>query len=299
AMTYFRENKTTLFSFMDEQVELWQSIRRSDTLKSYKSTKNVLMAFNTKLNFGDLSYETIQRFDLYMSKIRGNSLNGRYGKHKCLKAIINEAIKKGYMDTNPYRDFKLKTTASKRQFLSIAEIKKLMDYQVPEDEPFLEKAKDLFLFSCFTGLRYGDVISLKFGNIKSNPDAIKLKMSKTSKDITIPLVSNAKDILHKYSKHVLQQPSLTVLPKISNQVVNRNLKTLMENVGINKQISFHCARHSFASSHIQANTNLIYLKDLMGHSKVTETQVYAKSLESDLFNSMNTLQNMYDHQVAI
>jgi integrase len=235
----------------------------------------VLKQFSPKANFGDLSYDFVQQFDLYMGKVRGNAIGGKFTRHKCLKAIINEAIKKKFMalENNPYRYFKIKASIGKRNFLSIDEVKKLMIKEIPEKNTLLHKVRDLFLFSCFTGLRYSDVMNLKFENIKSDPEIIKLTMSKTGKDIAIPLTGNAKAIIAKYSKLVIKVPQSKVLPQITNQVINRSLKDL---IGITRPISFHCGRHTFASNHIQAQTNIIYVKDLLGHSKLTEHRYMQK-----------------------
>lgn len=173
----------------------------------------------------------------------------------------------------------------------------MVEAEVPESELMLQKVRDLFLFSCYTGLRYSDCQNLTWANIKANPAAIKLKMQKTTKEITIPLTMQAKAIIDKYSKHSIKVPSVTIFPQIANQVINRNLKDLMKLSGINKSISFHCARHSFASNLIEAHTNLIYVQKLLGHARIADTQIYAQGLESDLFDSMNNLQNLYGQAI--
>jgi site-specific recombinase XerD len=201
------------------------------------------------------------------------------------------------LEQNPYRHFKIKASKGKRNFLSVSEVKKLMNYDLPAKELMLEKTRDLFLFSCLTGPRYGDIINLRWSNIKSDPDMIALTMSKTSKDIKIPLNDYAKEILNKYGKYTIKTPQGNVFPEVQNQVLNRNLKDLMELVGINKLISFHCGRHTMASNMIEAGVSILYIKDLLGHSSLTETQVYAKSLTGDLISTMQNMANMYSHAV--
>src|SRR5690606_23711862 len=95
--------------FWQMQIELWQESKEKNTLKSYKSTLNIIKKFNPKLNFGDLTYDCIERFDLFLRRDRNNSTGGCFTKHKVLRAIINQAIKKEYMDENPYRHFKIKS----------------------------------------------------------------------------------------------------------------------------------------------------------------------------------------------
>lgn len=300
ACDYFRENtKVTLFSFWEEQITLWQNSKQANTLKSYKSSLKILKEFNSKLNFGDLTYDLIQKFDLYLANERSNALGGRFVKHKCLKAITNQAIMKGFMNVNPYRYFKIKASTGKRNFLSISEVKTLMNLEIPEKETFQQMTRDLFLFSCFTGLRYSDVMNLKWSNIKTNPMAVTVTMTKTKKQVMVPLIDPATEIIERFNKHTIRAGNNTVFPYICNQVLNRNLKDLMKLAGINRVITYHSSRHTFASNHVEMGTNIIHLKDLLGHSKLTETQVYAKSLESDLFASMSKLQGTYELNHAV
>lgn len=295
ACAFFQENtKVTFYQFFQSQIELWEVDKVENTLKTYRSTLNVLKKFAPKANFGDLTYEFVQKFDLHLSKSRGNSIGGKFGRHKTLKAIINEAIKKGYltMEQNPYRFFKIKAAAGKREFLSVEEIKELINIDIPESNTFLHKVRDLFLFSCFTGLRYSDVMNLRWADVKDH--YITVEMTKTKKQVMIPLVPAAKAILEKYGKHCIKSPQGRALPQMTNQVLNRELKVLMDKSTIKKPITFHCSRHTFASTLIQAKTNILYVKDLLGHSKITETQIYAKSLQADLYTSMDNLASLYE-----
>jgi len=294
AADFLRGNsKVTLFSFWSEQVELWQNDREENTLKSYRSVLKMVKSFNSKLNFGDLTLNTIQKFDLFMAKEKGNAIGGRFVKHKCLKSIINQAIMNNHMKENPYRFFRIKASTAQRAFLSIDEVKMLMNLELPEKDVTLQKTRDYFVFSSMTGLRYSDLMNLKFCNIKSDPEAITIEMTKTKKQVMVPLVPPAKAIIERYNKHTIKTPLTKVFPYVDNQVLNRNLKELMKLSGISKNLTFHVSRHSFASCHVQLDTNLIHLKDLMGHAKITETQMYAKSQSSDLFGSMDKMGNIY------
>lgn len=298
ALAYLKGNaEITLFGFWAEQMKLWEFEKKSATLKSYRSALRVLQQFNKKLNFGDLTYTCIQKFDLFMRKERNNSTNGCFVKHKCLKHMIREAISKGLMDHSPYEHFKIRTTKGTRTFLSIEEVNSLADLKIPEKEVFLQMAKDIFLFSCYTGLRYSDIHNLKWGDIKSNPDRIEIKVVKTEKPLLVPLMDKAKEILIRYSKLTIKTDSMKALPQMANQVVNRNLKDLMTMAGIKKNISFHCARHSFASNLVEMGTPILYVKDLLGHQKIEQTMLYAKSLTESLFDTMNNLNKKYNHAV--
>jgi site-specific recombinase XerD len=300
AKEFFSEtSKLTFFSFWDSELALWTNSKRENTLKSYRSTLKMLMSFNPKLDFYDLTYDMVTKFDQYMANAKKNGVGGRWVKHKNLKSMCNEAIKKGYLTKNPYIHFKIKASTNVRNFLSIAELKMLINYEVPQDQPFQQKTKDLFLFSCYTGLRYSDVMNLKWENIKPDLYSITVSMTKTARQVTIPLTENAKAIVNKYGKLLIKAPQANVFPQIANQVLNRNIKEVVAAAGIEKNITYHCSRHTLASNLVESNVNIVLIRDILGHARISETQTYAKSLESDLFNTMNKMQSIYDMPHAI
>ena len=126
---------------------------------------------------------------------------------------------------------------------------------------------DMFLFACFSGVRFSDLTNLSWDHVKE--DCIVFKMEKTSKLITIPLLPVAKNILDKYRGQ--DKLCKTVFDNLTNQYVNRELKNIMTAAGIHKKITFHCARHTFACTLIESKTPMIYLKDLLGHSSISTT----------------------------
>ncbi|WP_316739285.1 site-specific integrase [Pedobacter aquatilis] len=287
-------NQNSFFDFFQEQLDLWQFAKATNTLKSYRSTLNILQIFKPDLDFEDLSYEFIQKFELYLRKVRQNSANGAFTKHKTFKSILNQAVLKGYILENPYKNFKIRASDSKRSFLSIEEVRKVMNVNIPEKNGFLNRVRDLFLFSCFSGLRYSDIMNLKAEHIKKLPDRIELKIIKTQRSLIIPLSLNAKSILKKYHHQSKHSPESPLLPKMSAAVLNRQIKVLMQSADIRKNISFHCARHSFASNLIENGAYLNQVKELLGHSSILRTEIYAKSLRADLITSMKKLNDTYN-----
>jgi len=300
AKAFFDENpKVTFYKFFAEQIELWQEEKAQGTLNTYKSTLNVLKQYDPKATFGDINLTWVQKFDIFLSKVRGNTTGGKFTRHKCLKSIINTAIMKGFMPAapHPYKHFKIKAAKGNRSYLTIQELQQVVKVNLPEEEVMLEKVKDLFLFSAYTGLRYSDVQNLQWMHISSNPDVIKIKVQKTSSEITIPLTASAKAILDKYGKYCIKSPTATILPQISNQVVNRNLKLVIERARIKKPVSYHSGRHSFASQLIEAGTNIVYVQKLLGHSSITDTMIYSHINNADIHSSMDNLQKMYQQAI--
>ena len=124
-------------------------------------------------------------------------------------------------------------------------------------------------------------------------------MEKTEKPIHIPLLEQAKEIIAKYRGNCIQKEDNKVFKSIANQTVNKDLRHIMKILGINKHISFHCARHSFATSLLHSKVSLPHLQALLGHSNIQDTMIYARSLQEDLYTSMDNLGNMYTQQKAV
>ncbi|HET6245384.1 MAG: site-specific integrase [Bacteroidetes bacterium] len=288
-----REGAMTFYQFFEDQIQLWIGVKKESTIMSYKYTLQILKEFNPDLNFGDIDVEMIERLDKYLRLVRKNKTGGTFGRHKCLKTIIKIAIRKDLLDKNPYDHFKIKLADANRAFLSVEEIKKLKTASLPEDLLRVQTTRETFLFACYTGLRFSDIVNLKWSNIKENPDRLEIVMEKTGKEITIPIIPLAKTILMHLKKEAISG-QINVFKAISNQVVNRNLKELMIYTGIKKKLTFHSARNSFACNHIEADTHILYLKDLLGHSDIGTTQIYAKSLTKGLYESMNKLSKIYN-----
>lgn len=302
AQSYFGNNKSKidLFDFWEQQVSVWKHKCSPNTIKSYDSVLKILKQFNKKLSFGDLSPMLIEQFDEYLSVMRGNSVNGRFVKHKCFRSILYRAIKNGHIKQNPYKGFTVSQTDSHREFLTIDEVKQVINLEIPEQHSNLHRVKDLFLFSCFTGLRYSDVMSLQIGNIKLGDDEARLVFDvvKTKRKLDIPLSNNALGLIQIYTPIIAKNESKLVFPTIANPTINLALKELMKLAGIEKSISFHCGRHTFASNHIESGTSIVHLKTLLGHKNIKQTQIYAKSTGKDLKACVSNLSNMYKTQKA-
>lgn len=293
--SFFRKkvSKQSFYQFWDEQVNMWHKIKRESTLMGYKYTLQFLKEFNPHLNYDGLTLDFIERFDYYLrTKKKGNSDGGVFGRHKCLKAIIKIAIKKGVMNKNPYDDFKIRGAVGKRMFLELVEVRKLISIYFGEEEAALQSVCKMFLFACFTGLRFSDVIQLKWSNIDWMRRTLEIDMMKTNKPIRLPLIEPAMEIL-KARKSESNEFDDTIFATICNQYVNRMLKKVMEKASIPKRITFHCARHTFACNHIESNTHMLTLKDLLGHANVAQTEIYAKTLNIQMINAMNQLEKNY------
>lgn len=293
--TFFRgEKKVTFYEFFEKTIELWKSSKKESTINSYQNTLKIMREMDPDVDFADLTYEFLQNWDSYLINVRKNKVMGKFNRHKNLKTIIREAMLNGHMKENPYLHFKIKKEEGKREFLEIEEVKSLIEYELPIQHAKQQRTKDMFLFGCFTGLRFGDMVRLTWSNIVLNEDETKwvlsVEMQKTSKEVRIALMPPAVEILKRYSRHNLDEP---IFDNITNQGINRNLKVLMKLVGIEKNITFHCSRHTFASNHVESDTSLNKLMKMLGHANITQTMIYAKTLQKDLDEAMSKLAKAY------
>lgn len=150
----------------------------------------------------------------------------------------------------------------------------------------------MFLFSCYSGLTYIELKELTTDNIVKGMDGkdwIYTKREKTQESVKIPLLESAKDIIKKYQEQDLKGTK-EIFPVISNQKINKYLKEIIVSIGIRKKITFHSARHTFATVVTLCNgVPIETLSKLLGHTKLSTTQIYARVLESKLSSDISNL----------
>lgn len=283
---FFEMGKTvSFFDFWDSQVSLMKPHLRPSTLYSYENTKKILKLFRPNLDFGDFTTELIKRFDNYLTEERGNNDGGRYNRHKNLKAVLRAAMHNKLIEENPYQFFKVKEAKGDRMRLTLSELLMFKRLVLPDEHRNLEEVKNMFLFSCYTGLRFSDIQNLKWRDISFDEAKLDVRMIKTSDNIRIPLIPDALHILHDLRDYQIGERY--IFKRITNQAINRSIKVLIDLIGIKKRITFHCGRHTFATVNLQVGTNIYQVKDLLGHKSIADTQIYAKNLQLSVDESMN------------
>ena len=160
----------------------------------------------------------------------------------------------------------------------------------------LQIVKDIFLFSCYTGLSYIDIKELNPNQILVGIDGnkwIHTQRIKTNEQLKIPLLPKAKKILEKYKNEIVASDKL--LPVYSNQKMNKILKEIAKACGIHKNITFHVARHTFATTVTLSNgVPIETVSKLLGHTKLTTTQIYARVLQKKVGEDMQNLMNLFE-----
>ena len=203
-----------------------------------------------------------------------------------LKKITNQALAYGLINEDPFALIKFKKQPFKRGYLSKQEIERIEGIEVIKTTNLV---KDLFLFSCYTGLSFRDISLLKTKDINFENDNsiwIKKAREKTKKIYMVPLINRAKEILSKY----YIQENILVFKSITNQTLNLHLKRIVENCEINKKVTFHMARHTFATT-ITLNNNVPIetVSKMLGHSRIRTTQIYAHILENKISHDMKNI----------
>lgn len=243
----------------------------SRTYKYRKVIEELQELFGGDITLDALNLEMVNRYDKYLYD-KGNDTNTVAWKHKCIIAMINTAKRIGeYSGSNPYGVFRVKQKPVTPTFLSTDEIHAIEEYQ-PSTER-LRRIRRLFLFQINTGLRYSDLIALQWKDVDS--EGIHLKaQQKTAYPVAIPLTAMAKKILEEMQDETTK-PTDSVFDNISNQKYNDYLKLLAEAVGIEKKVTSHVARHTFATHSLELGMPIEIVSKLLGHTDIATTQIYA------------------------
>lgn len=203
------------------------------TSKKFATVKNHLNEFNAALSFDTFTEEGMKDYVDFLRKkdMRNSSVSKQIA---FLKWFLRWCTKKGYCHNTAYEDFnpKLKSAPKKVIFLTNDELNKLKTVEIPHNKQYLERVRDVFLFCCFSGLRYSDVYNLKRSDVK--PDHIEITTVKTADSLIIELNNHSKAILEKYKDIHFEDHK--ALPVISNQKMNVYLKELGELAEINDPV---------------------------------------------------------------
>lgn len=267
---YFREYLLKLDKLVgiDLKLSTWKKFyyacNQVEQFVKWKYKKDDIHLKDLNLSFL-IDFEYYSKTELNQVQVTINKTIQRFRKP------IRIALIEGYLNKDPFASFKPKTVLKQVVFLSNEELGRLENHEF--NQPRLGIVKDLFVFCCYTGLAYREMENLKPSNIVKGFDGhdwIQIKREKTSKLISVPILPKAKAILDKYRKE-----SGKLLPKYSNQKINSYLKEIVDILGINKRVSHHTARKTFASTVLLYNdVPMEIVSELLGHSSIGITQEY-------------------------
>ena len=289
------ETILTLFDKHNQDVASLVGISKSAaTLQKYKVTrKHTAYFMRKKYRVADMAIKSIndmfiRDFEVYLLTHAGVSHNTMAKFMQFFKRIIILARNNGIIVHDPFANYKIQLKKVDRGYLSEQELNKIMEKEFYAKR--LEQVRDIFVFSCFTGLAYIDVKGLTKKHLRTAFDGniwIMTKRQKTGININVPLMDIPKRIIEKYDDLL---PDDKVLPVLSNQKMNAYLKEIGDLCGIDKNLTFHLARHTFATTvTLSKGIPIETVSKMLGHTNIQTTQIYARITNEKISTDMKGL----------
>ena len=292
------ENHETLLSLFqkhNEDVKKLIGISKSaGTYQKYEVTRRHLQKFmQIKYQISDISLKEIKHlfvtdFEIYLLTTAVCNTNTTAKFMQFFKRIILIARNNGLIATDPFANYKIRLINVDRGYLTQEDVEKILKKEFAIKR--LELVRDIFIFSCFTGLSYIDVKNLTNKEIRTSFDNnlwIMTKRQKTKVDSNILLLDVPKMIIEKYKGKSINDQ---VLPILSNQKMNAYLKEVGDLCEVDKELTFHLARHTFATTITLAKgVPIETVSKMLGHTNIRTTQIYARITDSKISNDMQAL----------
>lgn len=274
--------------WLNDEVKLLRV--KDGTLKHYNSFLRKIQEFGKMQDWADITPENIYKWDAWLRELPGRdgekiSVGGVYNYHKCMRALLKRAERTGLLSVNPYHrltgEFK-KGDKENTEYLTEDEMQKIMDFS-PTPGSWLERAKDLFVFQMWTGLSYSDAMAFDISAYKEVNGKWMIVGSriKTGQPFVNQLLGPAVEVLKKYGMSV---------PKLSNQVYNRELKVVGSACGLHIKLHTHLARHTFATYMLRNGVKFENVSKMLGHASIKQTQRYAKVLAESVHEDFDMIE---------
>lgn len=272
-----------------------------NTYKKYKTTLSHTKEFlKHQYNVNDICIKQIgiaflNHFDFYLRNIKNCNNNSTIKYIRNFGKIIKQCFVNDWIDKDPFLKYKGKVGEVERVYLSKEEIESLLNKEFKIKR--LDLVRDMFLFSYFTGLAYIDVFNLTQSNIIIGIDGdkwISIHRQKTESASKIPILPVTQMVINKYENHPQCLIENRLLPMLSNQKMNAYLKELADICEIDKELTFHIARHTFATTVTLTNgVPIESISKMLGHKNLRTTQHYAKVLDKKVSENMRVLKKKF------
>ena len=251
-------------------------------------------------NINAIDKAFVQEFFAYLQGYRreGTTVchtNGALKHIVRFRRVMNLALQNEWISRNPVNLLTARKEKVDIGFLTDKEVQLLQDAELP---PHLLIVRDLFTFAVYTGLAYSDLLRLRINNITIGIDRsqwLNIHRQKTKVRCPIPLLKPAEDIIARYASYHEYKPTANVFPVPSNQIVNRYLKQMAKIAGIEKNLTFHMARHTFATTvTLSQKIPIETVSKMLGHTSLSTTQIYAKVVDNKISEDMAALRSQYE-----
>lgn len=303
----YKNHRTLVTVFQDHNNKMRELVGKQyarGTLQRFEVTLNHIQNFlSWKNNDGDIAlikidHAFITDFEFYLRSVKVCSNNTAVKYVRNFRKIINICLNNDWLEKNPFSKYEGKVYEVDKEFLTEEEIQKIYSKKFMNKR--LEQVRDIFIFCCFTGLAYIDVQQLRKDHLGIGIDGNKWifkNRQKTDTRSKIPLLPVAEELIQKYAEHPKCLNEDRILPVLSNQKMNSYLKEIGDVCGIQKEITFHMARHSFATSVTLTNgVPIESVSKMLGHKSLRTTQHYAKIVDKRVSDDMAILKQKLQSQ---
>jgi site-specific recombinase XerD len=301
-----KKNAKTLVPIFEEHNQKIEALVGTDyskeTCERYKtSLRHTISFMQFKYGIDDIDIENIDlefinAYDFYLRTEKKCANNSAVKYIKNFGKIIRICLAHGWIARDPFANYKMKVKEVRREFLTEEEIERIKVKEFTSER--LKQVRDIFLFSCYTGLAYADVQKLRRTEVVKHFDGeewILTTRQKTKSETRVPLLVPAREILDAYAAHPQCKIKGLLLPVPSNQKMNEYLKEIAERCDINKPLTFHIARHTFATTVTLSNgVPIESVSKMLGHKNLRTTQHYAKILDTKVSNDMAALRRVME-----
>jgi len=301
----YGKKPSDFFAFADEVVEQYQLAGKIGTYDKNKSIIAKLKdyQYGRQLMFQDITPSFLMNYEKHLRQTLGNKTNTIHKDMKFLRKLFNDAYRQDLIEhnQNPFLKYQLKLEKTQRAYLTEEELKAIEDFPATPGTR-IELHRDMFVFATYTGgLRVSDVLQLKWKNCDGTH--IHFAIKKTSQQLSIKLPNVAIEIISRYKPKKIT-PDHFIFPMLPNDLnmndprmvdqeisgatayINKNLKIIAQKIGIDKPLSFHISRHTWATRALRKGISIDKVSKIMGHAAIRETQIYAKIVNEELDKAM-------------
>ena len=289
----FREHNKKYRELLDKDVVLGTVLRYERTVRYLEEFMKEKYRFSD-ISLKNINQEFVKEFEHFIKTEKDCAQNATVKYLKNLKKIIRNALVNKWMDDDPFVEIRFHQTASNREFLTEEELNKLIEKEFTI--PRMEVVRDIFVFCSLTGLAFTDVQHLKPEHIFRDMDGsywIRKTREKTDNMCNIPLLDLPMKLIQKYQNHPECARKGVVMPVPCNQRMNSYLKEIADICGIQKTLSTHIARHTFACLAIANKVSTESIAKMLGHTDIRTTKIYARILDRTVSDEMQILRGKF------
>jgi integrase/recombinase XerD len=300
---------TGIKSFTDFAAEYIIQLEKSKVVGTYRRVKSVLDKFSlytkgANMAFADIDYQFLKKYENYLTYELGNKINTVHSNLKVFRKLFNDAVREDLIEPNlnPFIKFKLKLEKTSRDYLDEEELKRMEDLDLDPASQIYHH-RNMYVFAAYAGgIRVSDLLVLRWSNINSTH--VTLTTQKTKEVVSIKLPNKAQEILDVYRIISGSKPSNFVFPFLDSDIeyneltlfkaissrtayANKDLKVIAKRANIEKRISNHTSRSTWATRALRKGMRIEYVSKLMAHNSIKTTQIYSKIVNSELDKAMD------------